>query len=170
MEYGYKPERSAEMILTDNTVLSNFTLIHHPEFISQAFIEAVGTTEQVFHELEKGVQLGRLPECDWEWMQRLRLTGAENAQFRQLVRHLGKGEASCLAVAFHRNYKIATDDRDARQWAIQLTIPHTGTLGILATLVKQGVMTLDEGNTWLRQMIEIGYYSPILNLDELVTR
>ena len=158
------------MILTDNTVLSNFALIKHPEFIAHAFIEAVGTTEQVFHELEKGVQLGRLPECDWAWLQHLRLTRAEEAQFHKLVRHLGKGEASCLAVAFHRSYKIATDDRDARQWAVQLTIPHTGTLGILVTLVKQGNMTLEEGNTWLRQMIEIGYYSPILNLDELVTR
>lgn len=64
---------------------------------------------------------------------------------------------------------IATDDKDARQWAVRLTIPHTGTLGILAMLVKQGTITLLEGNTWLRQMIERGYHSPIQKLDELVT-
>ena len=64
--------------------------------------------------------------------------------------------------------KIATDDKDARQWAMRLTIPFTGTLGILAILVKQEKLTLRECNSWLRQMIESGYHSPILKLDELL--
>ena len=157
------------MILIDNTVLSNFALIQHPDSIHHSFVEDVGTTEQVFHELEIGVQLGRLPEYPWTWLQRLHLTEAETVRFRQFVKYLGKGEASCFAVAVNRAYKIATDDKDARQWAVRLTIPHTGTLGILAMLVKQGTITLLEGNTWLRQMIERGYHSPIQKLDELVT-
>ncbi len=156
------------MILLDNTVLSNFALIHHPEFIHQAFVDEIGTTEQVFHELERGVQLGRLPECDWNWLQRFQLTAAEEKQFRQLSVHLGQGEAACLSIAFHRKFKIATDDRDARQWAMRLTVPYTGTLGILVTLVKQGQMTLNESNSWLHLMIETGYHSPILKLDDLI--
>ena len=44
------------MILIDNTVLSNFALIHHPEALQQAFCEDIGTMEQVFHELERGVR------------------------------------------------------------------------------------------------------------------
>ena len=156
------------MILIDNTVLSNFALIHHPEYIHHAFVEDVGTTEQVFQELERGVQLGRLPECDWVWLQRLQLTSAEEAQFQQFIGHLGEGEASCLAIAVHRNYKIATDDKDARQWARRFTIPHTGTLGILASLVKQGDIPLIEGNTWLQQMVATGYHSSIFKLDDLV--
>ena len=156
------------MILIDNTVLSNFALIHHPDSIQHAFIEDVGTTEQVFHELERGVQLGRLPEYPWTWLQRLHLTEVESVRFCQFVKHLGAGEASCLAVAVQRICKIATDDKDARQWAVRLTIPHTGTLGILAMLVNQDTITLFEGNMWLRQMIERGYHSPIQKLDELV--
>jgi predicted nucleic acid-binding protein len=156
------------MILLDNTILSNFALIRHPEFVHQAFVEEIGTTEQAFHELERGMQLGRLPKCDWTWLQQLQLTGAEETQFRLLTMHLGTGEASCFSIAFQRKYKIATDDKDARQWAMRLTIPFTGTLGILASLVKQGEMTLIEGNSWLQQMIETGYHSPILKLDELV--
>ncbi len=154
------------MILIDNTVLSNFALIRHPELIHQAFVEDVGTTEQVFHEMERGVQLGRLPECQWKWLQRIQLTEVETTQFLQFVRHLGKGEASCLAV--HRAYRIATDDKDARRWAMRLTVPHTGTLGILAALVKQDDIALVEGNTWLRLMIDKGYHSPIRKLDALV--
>lgn len=157
------------MILIDNTVLSNFALIHYPDSIQHAFLEDVGTTEQVFHELERGVQLGRLPEHPWTWLQRLHLTEAETVRFCQFVKHLGEGESSCLAVAVNRAYKIATDDKDARQWAVRLAIPHTGTLGILAMLVKQGTITLLEGNTCLRQMIERGYHSPIQKIDDLVT-
>lgn len=156
------------MILLDNTVLSNFALIHHPEFLNQAFVEEIGTTEQVFQELKRGVELGRLPKSDWTWLQQLQLTDAEESQYRRLTMHLGVGEASCLAIAFQREYKIATDDKDARQWAMRLTIPFTGTLGILAILVKQQKITLIEGNSWLQQMIDTGYHSPMLKLDELV--
>ena len=52
---------------------------------------------------------------------------------------------------------------------VRPTIPHTGTLGILAMLAKQCTITFLEGNTWLRQMIERGYHSPIQKSDELVT-
>lgn len=157
------------MILIDNTVLSNFALIYHPDALQQAFRGEIGTTDQVFHELERGVQCRRLPEYSWTWLQRLHLTEAETVQFHQFAKHLGAGEASCLAMAVHRAYQIATDDKDARKWAVRLTIPHTGTLGILAVLVKQGAITLLEANTWLQQMIEKGYHSPLQHIDILIT-
>ncbi|MBC8183616.1 hypothetical protein H8E88_21195 [candidate division KSB1 bacterium] len=69
------------MILLDNTVLSNFALIRHPEFIHQAFVEEIGTTEQVFRELERGIQIGRLPKNDWTWLQQLQLTDAKKFNF-----------------------------------------------------------------------------------------
>ncbi len=142
------------MILIDNTVLSNFALIHQPESIRLAFVDEVGTTEQVFQELERGMQLGRLPTCQWAWLQRLQLAENERDQYQQLAEHIGAGEASCLAVAVHR--------------AVRLSIPHTGTLGILAILVKQGQITREEGNAWLDCMIMAGYHSPIRTLDSLL--
>ncbi len=156
------------MILIDNTVLSNFSLIHHPELIDHAFVEGKATTGQVFQELERGVRLGRLPQCDWSWLKRLGLTEAENIQFHQLSEHLGAGEASCLAVTVHRQYKFATDDKDARQWAMRFNVPHTGTLGILAVLVRNGNISLSKGNAHLKKMVETGYHSPLLELDDFV--
>lgn len=156
------------MILIDNTVLSNFALIYQPESIKTAFVDEVGTTEQVFEELERGMQLGRLPRCQWDWLHRLTLVEHEMAQYQKLIKHIGEGEASCLAVAVHRAYNIATDDKDARQWAVRLHIPHTGTLGILAMLVQQGQITHKEGNMWLDCMITAGYHSPIRTLDSLI--
>jgi len=155
-------------VLIDNTVLSNFAIIQHPELISRSFADQVVTTEQVFQELQVGIKIGRLPVCNWEWVKRITLTSAEDCQFRQLAAHLGKGEASCLTVAAQRRYRLATDDKDARQRAMRLNIPYTGTLGILATLVKAGLITLTDGNKWLKQMTDAGYYSPMAKLDEIV--
>ena len=157
------------MILIDNTVLSNFALINRPEFIKCAFVEDIGTTKQVLNELDRGVELGRIPVCNWTWLHHLQLTSKEESQFQQLIKRLDEGEASCLAAAIHRNYKIATDDKDARHWAMHFTIPYTGTLGILANLVKQRDITLIEGNSLLQQMIKKGYHSPITTLDDLLT-
>ncbi len=156
------------MILIDNTVLSNFALVNHPEFIQHAFIEDVGTTEMVLGELEVGVELGRLPECNWEWLKAISMNPSEQSQFNQLNKQLGNGEASCLAIAVQRKWKVVTDDKDARRWAIRLHVPHTGTLGILAMLVKQEYMRLPEGNEWLFCMIKAGYHSPMTTLDSLV--
>ena len=72
------------MIVVDNTVLSNFALIQHPEFIQLAFMDEVGTTESVFDELERGVSLGHLPDCQWDWLQRISLTDDEIHQFDKL--------------------------------------------------------------------------------------
>jgi predicted nucleic acid-binding protein len=154
-------------ILLDNTVLSNFASIQHPELIPMAFAEEVAATDQVFEELEAGVKAGRLPDCDLSWLKTIVLRDDETSHFLQLAQNLGKGEASCLAAAFSRRYKVATDDKDARQWAMRLDIPHTGTIGILAELVRRKAILLSVGNRFLKQMVDRGYFSPIVSLDEL---
>ncbi|MCI5132849.1 MAG: DUF3368 domain-containing protein [Candidatus Electrothrix sp. EH2] len=157
------------MILLDNTVLSNFASIRHPEYINRAFRKEIESTEAVFDKLNAGVQLGRVPMCDWERLKKISMTSSEQSQFRQLNRKLGRGEASCLAVAVQRKWKVATDDKDARRWAVRLNVPHTGTLGILVILVKHGRIDLVEGNECLRRMMEAGYHSPITELDQIVS-
>lgn len=156
------------MVIIDNTVLSNFALIYQPEALLHAFYEKVGTTEAVFQELSRGIALGRLPKHSWEWLELVQMTDAETLYFTRLQHHLGIGEASCLAVASQRQWKMATDDKDARQWAIRLHVPHTGTLGILGLLITQGQITLAEGDIWLNRMIKAGYRSPMLTLARLI--
>lgn len=157
-------------ILLDNTVLSNYSTIRRPELIRLAFVEEVGTTEIAFEEMCAGVSIGRLVECDWGWLTRFPLTPAEQPQFTALVSHLGQGEASCLAVALRRGFRVATDDRDARRLARQMSIPLTGTIGILAVLVKQQKVALREGNRLLRLMITAGYRTPVETLEEIIDK
>jgi predicted nucleic acid-binding protein len=155
-------------ILLDNTVLTNFALIQRPELIRLTFNEAVAMTTLIQQEFEIGVQTGQLATCDWSWVSVMALNSSELPQFNFLLTELDAGEASCLAIAQARGYKIATDDKDARRWARQQGIPHTGTLGILARGVQKKVISLVEGNQLLQIMIASGYYAPIKNLDEIV--
>jgi predicted nucleic acid-binding protein len=90
-------------------------------------------------------------------------------QLETLREFLGKGEASCLAVARERGYRLATDDKDARRLARQMGISLTGTVGILAMLVKQGELTPVEGDRLLQEMIARGYRAPLTTLQEMLS-
>jgi predicted nucleic acid-binding protein len=156
-------------VLLDNTVLSNFAIVRRSDLVHSAFVEQVGTTEQAFAEMQDGVTIGKVPSCDWDWLARVKLTPGEQGQFETFCEHLGEGEASCLAVARERRYRLATDDKDARRLARQLGISLTGTVGILAILVKQGQITLVEGDRFLHEMVAAGYHAPLMTLRDILT-
>ncbi len=87
--------------------------------------------------------------------------------FQGHLKRLNAGEASCLAAATQRNGRILTDDRDARKLAAQLSIPVSGTLGILLRLVHTNTLSEQEANQLLAEMIAKGYRSPITKLGSL---
>jgi len=70
--------------------------------------------------------------------------------------------------AKHRHGLFMTDDRKARQVALELGIKITGTLGILVVAVERRKITLEEANRLLAAMIENGYRSPVDELDSLL--
>jgi len=156
--------------LLDNTVLSNFAIIAHPDWIRLALGDTAATVEETSAEFQRGVQLGRLPSGDWSWLNVLQLNDAERATYEQLRARLNAGEAACLAMAAARGYRVFTDDRDAREMALQMQVPISGTLGLLARLVQQNHLSLEQANDALRQMIVAGYRTPISDLRELFPR
>ena len=91
----------------------------------------------------------------------------ERAYVEKLREVLGDGEASCLAVAHERNGTLITDDRDARRYARRLGVAISGTLGVLALLVKRRILTLPEADSALQVMIKQGYYSPANSLTDI---
>jgi predicted nucleic acid-binding protein len=78
---------------------------------------------------------------------------------------LGEGEASCIAVAAHRNYVFACDDRLARKEAMRLAIPLTGTIGILNKAVRSGLVESYAANELLHEMVRQGFYSPVVRIE-----
>ena len=92
----------------------------------------------------------------------------EEFLFRLFAESLGKGESSCLSIALSRNVKVLTDDMDARKLAQRRGVPISGTIGVLVEAVREGLLSIVEGNIALFGMIEKGYFSPFETLDELI--
>lgn len=156
------------LVVLDNTVLSNFALAEHVDWL-RVYPLPVATTRPAFAELEVGIEEGRIPKQDWSWLTVLNLDAEADRRFMELMPPLGAGEASCLAVAWGRDYQVATDDKRARQKARDLEISVTGSVGILVQLVEKGLISLSLANQALAMMVEKGYRAPFDRLDQLVT-
>ena len=161
----------------DNTVLSNFCRIGRLELLNALF-DKVYVTYEVREEVLRGLEEGysfleqaasALKADSAAWLE---LTGfkssAEEEASRKFAETLGYGEASCLALAQARGWLILTDDLRARRTARRLGIDVTGTLGILALSVEEGILDLASGDQLLHQMIAEGYRSPYGSLTELL--
>ena len=71
-------------------------------------------------------------------------------------------------VAHAREGLLVSDDADTRNTTRRLGIPISGTLGILALAVRRQLLTLNQANALLADMIAAGYRSPLEKLDTLV--
>lgn len=151
-------------LVLDNTVLSNFALVKRVDLLRHFAPEGLVTSQAAWEELQLGVELGRVPAMDWSWLAIVPLLKAEEGFAAAWLRGLGRGEATCIALAHLRQFRFVTDDRLARREARRLGIPITGTLGLLTALVEERVISRNDGNLVLRQMIEHGYRCPVEHL------
>jgi len=155
-------------LLVNSTVLSNFAGVGHLDLLRQAVEGRAGTTEAVVAEFTAGAELGYFPADPLAWLPRVHMTDDDAIAYERLRRHLAAGEASCLAIAEHRHMRVATDDGDARRYARRTGIAVSGTLGILVHLVVAGAISRGQASDLLRQMIHLGYRSPVADIDELM--
>jgi predicted nucleic acid-binding protein len=155
-------------ILLDNTVLSNFALVGQINLLRDSLGQRAATVAQVIQEFERGVLLHRVPETDWQWLTIHSLLAEELTTYTMFLRRLSAGEAACLTVAYARKMSVMTDDRDARQIAVQYGIPKTGSIGVLVEAVHKSAVALPQANGILQQMIVMGYRSPVDKLDTLL--
>lgn len=70
----------------------------------------------------------------------------EGPLFARLQRNLGQGESAAIAIAFHRHFGVALDDRRARRACDSLAppVPWLATEGILGQAVRDGLLTRAE--------------------------
>lgn len=108
--------------------------------------------------------MGLLPIVDWAWLVRIQLTPAERSRAEMFGKKLGAGESACLAVAEARRGFVLTDDLGARRLASTLGLAVTGTLGVLDQLIQIEILTLEQADALLREMILCSYRSPVSSL------
>lgn len=103
------------------------------------------------------------------WLHLVALSEAELVLLATLSRRLHSGEAACLCLARHRGWGFLTDDRAARAQAQSWGVPFSGTLGVLILAIQDGRLTLEDGNTLLRGMVQrANYRSPVSDLQQLL--
>jgi predicted nucleic acid-binding protein len=164
-------------VISNTTVISNFAAAERLELLHLLF-DKLYITSQVFDEIQAGLLDGYTfyrninllihPFTDKGWLCLTSLTAPDELQtFDGLLAKLHTGEASCLSVALHREWVFLSDDKAARNAAVQAGAAVSGTLGVLLSLVKKKSFSLKEGDALLHRMIEHGYYSPVSSLRDL---
>ncbi len=136
-------------IIANTTVISNFACIGQ--------IEAL---RRIHGKIHISAEVG------WIFLTSM----ADKTEFRlfgEMPSKLGKGESSCLSIASHRNWLFLTDDLDARKQAKQMKIRVSGSLGCLILATERSILTLEQANSQLYQMIVNGYHSPVNDLKDL---
>ncbi len=167
-------------VISNTTVISNFASVGQVDLLQRLYGE-ISIAVDVYQEIQLGLEEGyefysgidRLvyPTNKDGW---LRLTSLADEQeiaiFSNLPSALHQGEASSLAIAQNRNWLLLTDDKSARKAAVARGVSISGTLGCLVLGAERDLWTLSEGNHWLMEIIGRGFFSPVVDLENLVNK
>lgn len=167
------PER-ARPVFFDTVTLSNFALVDRLDVLLTRYGRRAQVTQAVLDELAHGVviEFARLAAVEsavnsGKLTAACSLSPSARLTFRECLRTLGPGEASCIAAAHDCNGIVATDDRTARACCTERNIPLTGTIGILRACVRDGTVSVVEADQILDAMIRAGYRSPVQRISDL---
>jgi predicted nucleic acid-binding protein len=161
--------------LFDTVVLSNFALAGRFDLVVARYGKQAVITPEVLDEVTDGVVAGyyalsAIEEAvDGGSISRSPAlpTATERQAYRELLRALAPGEASCIAHAAAHGAIVVTDDRTARACCKERNIVCTGTIGILKACTMDGTLTGDEADAILHAMVDAGYYAPVQNISDL---
>lgn len=160
----------------DTVTLSNFALAGRVDLLKDRYGSQLHITNEVLDELSAGVLAGypELLEIEKTLIRKtfttvpLLIKPKERDLYRQLLRFLSSGEASCIACAMTRKGVVATDGRAARDCFSERDVPFTGTIGILKACCVEGVLSAEEADSVLHTMIEKGYLSPVRRISDVL--
>ncbi len=164
-------------VLVNTTVLSNFAAAGCLGLLRSLF-GTLYMAQAVFEEIQAGLDEGYTfytglegeihPFCEDGWLHLTTIEGEEELQLFQSMPHkLHHGEAMSLAIARCRGWRFLTDDRAARSKAEELGVSKAGTLAVLVQAINVSLITLEQGNSMLQEMVAHRYQSPVTDLRDL---
>jgi predicted nucleic acid-binding protein len=165
-------------VISNTTLVSNFAAIGQLNLLHLCW-GRLHIPEQVFAEIQEGRMQGYTfydniereisPFAPDGWLQLTSLQDQDEFRlFGALLGNLHLGESACLAIAAQRKWVFLSDDRAARQAAAKLGVPVSGTIGVLVSLIKRGLLKSEEGDLVLQAMVAKGYFSPVRSLTSLL--
>lgn len=168
------PETGGNYYL-DTVTLSNFALSGRTDLLVARYGRRAVVPPQVLDEIADGVVAGysKLREIETavtagDFSSAEEFSAEERDIYRERLRVLSPGEASCVALAQTRGGIVVTDDRAARNCCFDNGIPLTGTVGILKACVLDAVLSIQEADDVLQAMTGAGYHSPVRGISVIV--
>ena len=157
----------------DTVSLSNFLLSDSIVILEKRYRKHAMITSQVYDEISAGVlEFPKLKKIDDLINNKVfslcALSSRERKTYLELIGHLGRGEASCIAIAKEQSAIVVTDDRTARRQCSQMGILFTGTVGILKASLLEGYIDEDKADEILQKMIKFGFYSPVRSIGDIM--
>jgi predicted nucleic acid-binding protein len=157
----------------DTVVLSNFLFADAILLLQERYRKRGIITREVYNKISSGfAQYPKLKDVekllDDKSFRLVSLSTKARKFYLELILHLGKGEASCLASATVSSGVVVTDDRAARQQCSTMDMPVTGTVGVLKASVMAGQTDLTQADAYLKTMIKAGFYSPVRSISEII--
>lgn len=159
----------------DTVSLCNFVLANRLDLLIARYGSRVQVTSTVLDEIVDGIASGHIALQAIEnaltgqiFSQVETRSEQEREIFKNLLRLLSPGEASCIAYAQNRGGAVVTDDKAARDVCREREIPCTGTIGILKACCRDDMITPSEADSILQRMINEGYFSPVINISGLL--
>lgn len=147
-----------ERIVVDTVTISNFAKVGKLDPVCELYRGNLYVTEVVVIELGKGdiditdwISDGRIKKAEFSYDAEI---------WNDISGSLADGEISCIVYAVESNCAIATDDGAARK-AVTNTYRHaklSGTVGLLAELVQEGLITGQYARELLEEMIDKGFW------------
>jgi len=138
------------LVVCDACVLINFLLVGKPDLLTANKDYRFIITEHVAAEVTDLTQAAQLQSCVADGgLETTEVTDLEELTlFAELRRVLGSGEAAAIAVAFHRDLAIATDDRRSLAEVQRRLGPGRAltTPGILLGSVRARTLTVEEAD------------------------
>ncbi len=168
------PESGARSYL-DTVTLSNFALSGRIDVLVARYGRRAIVPQQVLDEIADGIVTGysdlrgvEAAVANGEFSSAEGFSAEEREFYRNLLRTLSPGEASCVTLARTRGGVVVTDDRTARNRCFDDGVPVTGTIGILKACVLDGILSPREADDALRAMTAAGYYSAVSSISAVV--
>jgi predicted nucleic acid-binding protein len=170
------PEPAAGVDLYFDTVtLGNFALAGRLDILVNRYGTRARVGPEVLDEVLDGIAAGyealagiEAAVDDGSLGDAPALSAEERQLYRQLLRTLAPGEASCITRARRRTGIVATDDRAARATAREHGVACTGTIGILKACCLDGVLAASQADAVLESMVEAGFFAPVRNISGLL--
>ncbi len=168
------PDRGPDYFF-DTVSLCNFALAKSLDLLVSRYGLRARITQEVLDEVTDGVVAGHAglraiedAVADARFSRAPSPTSPdERESYRQMLRILAPGEASCIACAKARGGIVVTDDKTARECCTERGVKFTGTIGILKACSQTGSLTPEAADAILQTMIAAGYYSPIQRISDL---